>query len=278
MSDNIDDYFSGEKLYGDDFSFDEIEKWFADEAEGYADLGARKKSDYHYAYHELNNLHAFNFICKKHFSHALGIGSAYGNELKPIIDNISKVTILDPSDAFSDVHEIMGTPSHYVKPTSDGNMPFKNNQFDLITCLGVMHHVPNVSHVMSEAYRCLSTGGVMLIREPIVSMGDWTKPRRGLTKRERGIPLNILRSIIQKAGFRIRKESLCVFPLVPVLAGKIGVAAYNNSMLTHIDRYLSKIFSWNMKYHRLKMYEKFAPASVFYILYKVKNSRLNENE
>lgn len=41
------EYFNGEKLYGDDFSFDEIKTWYEEESEGYANLGSKnKKNDY----------------------------------------------------------------------------------------------------------------------------------------------------------------------------------------------------------------------------------------
>ena len=162
----------------------------------------------------------------------------------------------------------MGTPCKFVKPSADGDMPFDSNRFDLVTSLGVMHHIPNVSHVIGECHRCLSDGGIMLLREPIASLGDWTKPRSGLTKRERGIPWTILRETIQNAGFNIKRESPCIFPLIPKLANKIGVAAYDSYAMTLADAVLSKAFSWNIKYHRTKLHEKFAPSSVYYVLEK----------
>lgn len=268
MNDELSAYFSGERLYGDDFTIEQIQEWFADEAEGYANLGAKEKDKYHYVYHRLNIAHGFKFIRDRRFNEVLGLGSAYGDEFRPILHDVDQVTILDPSDAFSDVKEIFGTPCNYIKPRSHGNMPFERRQFDLVTCLGVMHHIPNVSHVMSECYRCLKDQGFMLLREPIVSMGDWRLPRAGLTKRERGIPLDILDRIIQHVGFNIRHRSLCNFPLIPRVANKLGIAAYNNYVLTVADSLLSQLFSWNIKYHRTKMHEKFAPASVFYVLEK----------
>jgi ubiquinone/menaquinone biosynthesis C-methylase UbiE len=268
MNDDISTYLSGTKLYGDDFTIDEIQKWFADEAEGYANLGAKEKIKYQYVYHELNNQHGFKHIRKRRFNEALGVGSAYGTEFKPISDNINRITILDPSDAFSDIKEVLGTPCEFIKPNSNGNMPFRSNQFDLITCFGVMHHIPNVSHVMSECYRCLDNGGIMLFREPITSMGDWTVPRAGLTKRERGIPLHILNEIVLNAGFKVKQKSLCNFPLLPKLANKIGGSAYNSYSLTMADKLFSQAFSWNIKYHRTKLYEKIAPASVYFVLNK----------
>jgi len=268
MNDDISIYLSGAKLYGDDFTLDEIKKWFADEEEGYANLGAKEKKEYHYLYHELNNQHGFKHIRGRTFKEALGVGSAYGNEFKPISDNVEKITILDPSDAFSDVKEILGTPCEYIRPNPEGNMPFDNDQFDLITSFGVMHHIPNVTHVISECYRCLENEGIMLFREPILSLGDWTKPRTGLTKRERGIPLNILNEMMQDTGFEIIQRSFCNFPWLPQASNKIGVSAYNNAFMTILDKSICGAFSWNIKYHRTKLYEKIAPGSVFYVLKK----------
>jgi SAM-dependent methyltransferase len=268
MTDEFSRYISGEVLYGDDFTVDEIKNWFADEAEGYADLGANDKENYHYGYHQLNKLHAFRFIKKHRFEKALGIGSAYGDEFKPIARNISNITILDPSDAFSHVKEILGIPCTYQKPNPSGDMEFESEHFDLITSLGVMHHIPNVSHVLDECNRCLNKKGIMLLREPITSMGDWRKPRNGLTKRERGIPLKVLDEIIKNAGFTVVCRSLCNFPLIPKVANKFGMAAYNSVTLTIADALLSKVFSSNIKYHRTRFVEKLAPASVYYILTK----------
>lgn len=268
MSDEFFKYLLGEQLYGDDFTMEEIQQWYADEAEGYADLGSKVKDDYRYGYHQLNNQHAFKHLRNRRFNHALGVGSAYGEEFRPIANNISRLTILDPSEAFSEVKEILGTPCQYVKPTPSGNMPFEDNQFDLVTSLGVMHHIPNVSHVMGECYRCLANGGVMLLREPIVSMGDWRKPRRGLTKRERGIPVHIMDQIVKGVGFKVRHRAFCSFPVIPRIANALGVTAYNNTAITLADAVLSRVFSWNIRYSRTKLHEKFAPASVYYVLEK----------
>ena len=147
-------------------------------------------------------------------------------------------------------------------------MPFDSDSFDLITSLGVMHHIPNVSYVMNECYRCLRHSGIMLLREPIVSMGDWRKPRPGLTKRERGIPLSILDSIILSLGFKINRRSFCIFPPLLTIANKLGIAAYNSSAITLADALLSQAFSWNIKYHRTHWRDRFVPMSVYYVLEK----------
>jgi 2-polyprenyl-3-methyl-5-hydroxy-6-metoxy-1,4-benzoquinol methylase len=252
-------YFSGETLYGDDLTPDEILDWFSDEAEGYAGLGAADTQRYAYGYHQFNYIHAFRYIKKRHFDNALGIGSAYGDEFKPISKQISHITILDPSDAFADVNEISGVPCTYKKPAASGDIPFRDGHFELITCLGVLHHIPNVSHVLSECARCLDKGGIMLLREPINSMGDWRFPRSGLTKRERGIPVHLMDQIIEKASFTTLLKAVCNFPLLPIITEKVGVDTYNSSLLTRLDQLLSNMFSWNITYHRTSVFKKLAP-------------------
>ena len=54
-----EDYLAGRKLYGDDFPPEAIKAWHKDEQEGYANLGARKRDNYQYAYHALNRYHRF---------------------------------------------------------------------------------------------------------------------------------------------------------------------------------------------------------------------------
>jgi SAM-dependent methyltransferase len=268
MSEDLSVYFAGERLYGDDFTRDAIEKWFRDEEEGYASLGAGARQSYQYAYHQLNIHHGFKHIRGRRFRHALGFGGAYGDEFMPIIHQVNSITILEPSAAFSETREIGGVPCECQKPEVDGSMAFENGSFDLITCLGVMHHIPNVSKVIAECSRCLSADGVMLLREPIVSMGDWTKPRAGLTKRERGIPVGILQRMIEAHGFTTRHKALCVFPAIPKLAGMIDMVAYNNPTVTWLDAVLSGVFSWNTKYHRTNALAKLGPTSAYFILEK----------
>lgn len=268
MSIDFGSYLRGERLYGDELEPDETREWIADEAEAYAQLGARNESRYEYAYHQLNRQHAYRFIQERTFDRALGLGSAYGDEFRPIASRIREIAIVESSTAFSNVSEILGTPIKYVSATEDGSLPFPNDTFDLLTSLGVMHHLPNVSYVMRECYRCLKTGGIMLLREPIVSMGDWREPREGLTLRERGIPLSILRRIVKDVGFGVTREALCVFPVVPRVAKRLGMQAFNSVFLTYLDAFLSRVFARNVRYHRTKLQHRFAPAAAYFVLKK----------
>lgn len=267
-SSDVESCLRGERLYGDDFDQEQICAWYADEAEGYAGLVQAGTSAYQYVYHALNERHGFRHIGDRSFQHCLGLGSAYGHELLPLSVRIARITILDASESFAVQQEIQGTPCSYQPPLPTGDLPFPNGRFDLLTCLGVLHHIPNVTHVMRECYRCLEPGGVMLLREPVCSLGDWRHPRRGLTRRERGIPLDILDGMVEATGFRVEYRALCIFPLIPKCVSKLGVDAYNSPLLTWLDDGLSRLFAWNIRYHRIGVFQKLAPASVYYVLIK----------
>ncbi len=265
-TENLKEYFSGRKLYGDDFDREQIKRWFEDEKEGYSELFSNYK-DQGYDYHELNKIHGFNKIKSvKHFDRVLSIGGAKGDELLPIVQKVGNITIIEPSKKLRS-KELQGKKITYLDPESSGKINLPSETIDLITCFGVLHHIPNVSFVFQEMTRVLKKGGYMLIREPIVSMGDWTKPRKGLTKRERGIPLNIFRDVIKKNNLKIVSEDKVLFPLTRRLKLKNGEMSNSKSVIL-LDHLLSRLFSWNSKYHSTKPWHKIRPQSVFYVLEK----------
>lgn len=265
MRDNLRDFFSGRKLYGDDFNIKQIKGWYKDEKEGYSGLNEIK--NYVYRFHALNKIHGYNKIKNiKKFKRVLGFGSAFGDELLPVIDKIEEVYIVEPSKKLR-AKDINGKKVTYINPKANGELKFKDNFFDLITCFGVLHHIPNVGFIIKEFSRVLKPGGILLLREPIVSMGDWRKPRKGLTKRERGIPLDILREIVKKNNFEITSERKVLFPITRrIHFGKFNTG--NSKFWVKIDYLLSMFFSWNNRYHATKFIHKIRPQSVFYVLEK----------
>lgn len=265
---------SDKSLFGDDFNIEQINEWYEAEKEGYAELGAKYKTNYNYAYHAINTELGFKYLNEINiFNSVLGLGSAYGDEFLPIINKIKEIFIVEPSEAFCHNGTLNKIPCHYVKPNPTGIIPFDDNNFDLITCFGVLHHMPNVSFVMKELYRVLKPNAVILIREPIVSMGDWRLPRRGLTKNERGIPLKIFREIIKKNNFSIEKETIWNFSILPHIFKKVVNHLYNNKYMTKLDILLSKLFTWNYRYHAVGTIKKIRPTSIFYILKKQGDTR-----
>ncbi len=262
---DFNDYLSGNKLYGDDFNKKQIEEWFRDEKEGYS--GLISKSPYIYEFHELNKIYGYNKLNRiKEFDKVLSFGGATGDELLPIIDKIKEVIILEPSQKLR-VEKVGNKKIEYISPSASGKINLPKESIDLITCFAVLHHIPNVSFVLKELTSVLKKGGFMLIREPIVSMGDWRKERRGLTLRERGIPLKIFNRIIEENNLKILSEKKVLFPSTRRI-WDINDRFKRSKSVIYFDKLLSKMFSWNNLYHSTKPWHKLRPQSVFYVLKK----------
>jgi SAM-dependent methyltransferase len=263
---------AGQSIYGDDFNQAEIENWFADEREGYFNLYFRDAptaagEDDPYTYSSLADLHGFRWLPQRQYEHALGVGSANGAELRPVLDRSARITVLEPSEGFATT-EIDGKPVVYVKPEPSGLMPFANESFDFIVCFSVLHHIPNVSTVIHEMARVLKLGGHVLLREPTHSMGDWRHPRRGLTKHERGIPIEIFRSVLRNSGLRVLKETRCMFSLTPRVEPLIGRPVWTVPWIVEADAWLCRLPLWSDRYHAVKVWHRFRPTGVAYVLEK----------
>lgn len=259
----LDDYLSGAKLYGDDFHIDDLKRWYDEETEAYAEL---VNADHTYVYKALDEFCGYRHTNLSAPSSALGMGSAFGDELMPVIGMLSEIIILEPSKWLADHSRIDNAT--YLAPNVTGQIDFPTDTFDLITCLGVLHHIPNVSCVIGELYRCLRPGGYMLLREPIVSQGDWTKARSGLTKNERGIPLAILDRMLESTGFEVVARNLWDFSPLSRLFKLLGAETYNSYLIVLIDRAMSRLFAFNHRYHRVRIWHKFGPSAVYYVLTK----------
>jgi SAM-dependent methyltransferase len=251
----------GDRLYGDDFSPEEIARWFQEEEDGYYKL-TRQGSRYEYAYHATNLEHGYRHLPSGRFENVLGVGSAYGDELSPILDRCNDVTILEPSEGFRNPR------FKYVAPAPSGLMPFPDASFDLVTCLNVLHHVPRVSLVVREVARVLRQGGHALISEPIISMGDWRRPRRGLTKNERGIPIELFRDFIGSADLTVVREHLHSFALTSRWVYVVRRPPYNSRWIVRLDSFICSLPIWFRRYHADHWIQKLRATSVFFVLRK----------
>lgn len=255
-------FFRGDKLYGDDFSVPAIEEWFDRERMGYSGLVSDNDRAYRYEYHALNWQHGFRWLGRRTFRRALGFGSFRGDELEPIAARIEHITIVDPSGAAEGV-QLAGKRVDTIAPGIDGRLAFADGMFDLITCFGVLHHIPNVTSVIGELLRVLAPGGVLLLREPIVSMGDWRKPRPGLTLNERGIPLPYLVRAVTAGGGHIERQSLCSFGPLERAVKWIRNDIYNSMFVAGLDAVISNIIPWKRTYHPVRAAQKLQPSAVF---------------
>jgi len=257
IKDNLGVDFSGEVLYGDDFNYEKIKEWFEDEKEGYSEIIGK---NYTYGEHELNKFYGFNKLKKNNFDKVLLFGGAFGFEILPIIEKIKEIYIAEPSKKLRK-DKLKGKTLKYVIPSIESKLSFHADSFDLITCFGVLHHIPNVSSVIKELVRVLKPGGFLLIREPIISLGDWTRERKNLTKRERGIPVHLLKKIILNENLRIVYAKKVIFPITRRIS-------LNNRFIILLDSLLSTLFSWNYHYHPRNIFQKLQPGSIFFVLRK----------
>lgn len=266
----MEQYFSGKKLFGDDFNDEQIALWYLEESEGYADLGSKDRTSYSYEYHNLNQLYGFSKIKDRKFDNVLGFGSAWGDEFFPIISNIKNITIIEPSENLQS-EKIGRVIPLYVKPEISGKINFENERYDLITCFGTLHHIPNVSFVLSELFRILKKGGILLIREPIISMGDWRIKRSGLTKNERGIPVCFFDNLFEQNEIETVSKNYC-FTLTSLLQRKFG-NKLNRPLHTYkayllFDKIISNLLKFNVHYHSLKRSHRLSPQNIYYVLRK----------
>jgi SAM-dependent methyltransferase len=256
-------------LYGDDFSIEQIEQWYNEEEEGYANLGNKDAKKYTYQYHAVNKLHGFSKLRSKEFKNVLGLGSAWGHEFEPIIDKIKHLTIIESSENMKSKKIGLLTPI-YIKPNINGKINFANHSFDLITCFDTLHHIPNVTYVLTELLRVLEPQGFLLLREPISSLGDWRLPRIGMTKNERGIPMDMFENIFKHHNVQILYKSTFQSLFMYKIVSKFIKINYTSMFWTKCDKFISLLFQWNVSYFRKSVFKKMAPGSVFYVLQKNK--------
>lgn len=80
--------------------------------------------------------------------------------------------------------------------------------------------------------------------------------------------MKIFRRIIASAGFKIIKETKCMFSLTNQLQRILRKQVYNSEAVVKLDKILCRIFGWNTIYHTTFPLAKLRPTSIFYILKK----------
>ena len=250
--------------YGETLSAAERQRWFEEEREAYDQLQPAKG----YPYHEINRRYGFAHLPDRIFANVLAFGAGKGEELRSIANRIGHITLYESSPQMAGTTELLGKPCTYIPATADGPLPLSDTSIDLITCLGVLHHIAKVSAVLEDFFRMLTPGGFALIREPIVSMGDPSKPRKGLTPRERGLPLPWLLEQAASTGFQLHSKTLFQFLPFSLLCDKLSLQPYNSPLLSGADRTFCRIFPGSGRYHRTRLHHHLAPTSVFLVLQK----------
>jgi SAM-dependent methyltransferase len=257
----------GEALYGDDFGFEELRRWYDEEKEGYAGIEDSDLAYGEYGYTALNHWHAWRFIHGqgRRFAHCVSLGGARGDDVKPVAPLVDRFTVIEPSRNFW-ASEIGGRRANYLPPHISGRIPLEAGSADLVTSLGTLHHIANVSFVLNEIGRVLVPQGFLVLREPIHAMGDWRQPRDGKTRNERGIPVGLLKSWLAKAGFETVRARFCVFaPFERLRRTSAGRNLWNARWFMPLDELFCSLFAWNNAYLRTSVFRKIAPGCIYII-------------
>jgi SAM-dependent methyltransferase len=272
---DIDTCLCGDALYGDDFTGPELTQWYEDETSAYGDIWGEALAEQGYGYHALNRRHGFAWLPAGRFATALAFGCADGAELAPLTGRVGRVHAVEPDERFHG-RRLVGAETTWHRPAIDGHLPFADASFQLVTALGALHHVANVSTVLGELRRCLTSGGYALLRDPVISMGDWRQPRPGLTRNERGLPLPWLRRTLTELGFEVVHQALCLHGLTNLIARKAGRPIFANRAVVLVDDLLSRVTSSRLTYHATTPAQKLRPTNVFLVLRAQPFGRLDE--
>jgi len=263
---SLDDYYSGRKLFGDDFSLDEIREWYQLEEnacfESY-DQGRKRMPNNDYLHWQAGYRWALEG--RTGLGKVLGIGSGNGEEFRPVRHLIEHLYIVESAQGYLQD----SATTTYVKAEVDGTLKFSDAFFDTAVNVAVLHHVPNVSHVFAELFRVLKPGGFCLVKEPITTLGAWHLPRKGgLTPCERGFPRQLLDELVRRAGFQVAHETYFEFPPLRRLRDRGSVDIYNSKFWTGLDRVLCRLTNWNYRYYRRNWFQRLAPSYAFLVLKK----------
>jgi len=263
-------WFSGELLYGDDLSGPELADWFASEEGAYHEIRTKqdfrtRQGEYVYGYHYLNYWYGYRNLVGRHFRCALALGCARGDDVSPIASQVERIVAIEPARGWWR-DSIAGTPACYLAPQVSGDIDLADAVVDLAVSFSTLHHIPNVSHTLAELSRVMVPGGMLVLREPISSMGDWRKPRTGLTPNERGIPMRWMKRALADNGFHVKRAALCIHPLIVWIARGIRAQdPFNRRAPVWLDAALSAMTSWNLHYVREPFWKKVAPGTCFYV-------------
>ena len=266
-------YLDGSALYGDDLAPGEIARWYAQEEQGFYRLATEvykleASGSYSYEYDALNAFHGFDRLRDRRFDTCVALGCAAGDDVAPLADRVERFIGIEPAEEWWG-DRIGGRPARFIKPLPSGDIPLPDDGADLFVSLGVLHHIPNVSHVLAEAHRILRPGGLLVFREPITSMGDWTQARYGLTRNERGLPLPWLHDRLDRIGFDIVREAPCMTNALAKIARRVVPGhLYAHRGYVALDAAVSRMLAFNISYHRTAFLKRIAPSNVFVIAAK----------
>ena len=266
------DIKDGTKLAGDDYSDEMLKRWYQEEEEAYyleeVSNQSSDKDPWYVYMRYVNDKIGFKNInqINPKPSNLLSIGPGAGNELERWSkeNNSCEITFLESSSNFRKILSRKFEECKFIETNFKGNIDAPDNSFDSILCFSVLHHIPNITHVFSEIERVTKPGGVILIREPASSMGDW-RYERSATPNERGISKKFLLNLAKSHDLSVFENPRPILfePINKILLKKLRLGFLPMPLIYFLDTLISNLLSFNDFYWRDSFLKKFGPGSYF---------------
>lgn len=94
----------------------------------------------------------------------LDVGCGSGRWSKYLAKSVGSIEAIDPSKAVFVAKELLLENKNVrVSQSSVDRIPFKDNSFDFVFSLGVLHHIPDTGDAMKKCVAKLKTGGLFLV-------------------------------------------------------------------------------------------------------------------
>jgi hypothetical protein len=265
----------GVELFGDSMNGDEIRHWYEMEKEafsGYLEKNTASERVHPFYVQSMRRVLAKVGMGRQDLKSILIMGPGEGNEVDQLarMHPTAQIILVEPSEELRVRLRGRFPRAEIVVPEYTGKLSLDDNSISLAVAMGVLHHIPNVSYVLSELYRVLESSGLLYLREPCSAMGIWGVKRGGLTPNERGIATTWMKKTTEELGFsELRKpRPMGLDPILKLASKSLTDAQLGSSALYHLDALSSKLLAFNNQYYRDGILKRVGPSSYEYLLKK----------
>ncbi|NUM50709.1 MAG: class I SAM-dependent methyltransferase [Flavobacteriales bacterium] len=109
----------------------------------------------------------FDIVKQEHLNkntNVLDLGCGSGRWTKFIASRVKLVEAIDPSDAVLSAFNLNQNEKNVrVTRASVANIPFADESFDFVVCLGVLHHIPDTKKALLNLVKKMKMGGYVLL-------------------------------------------------------------------------------------------------------------------
>ncbi len=147
---------------------------------------------------------------------ALDLGCGSGRWSHFLADKVGFVEAIDPSDAVYSAAKLTQEKNN-IRITRAGvdTIPFADQSFDFIICLGVLHHLPDTANALAKAVKKLKKNGLFLLYL------YYNLENKGFMFRFIFTLANLVRNIISKMPTSVKFflcEVIALFVYIPFIA------------------------------------------------------------